>query len=89
MNNGSRYRQVLCVLMALLLLLILCAMGHDCHREHCPVCMLTASFRLTLGLVALVYHLFCPKFIHLFMDRGAETAGAEENLVALKVKLSD
>jgi glutamate synthase domain-containing protein 2 len=73
----------------LLLVMVFCAVGHDCHHEDCPVCLLTASFRLTLGLTALAIDMFCQCCWHLSEDVQQNAAGRGVTLVALKVKLSD
>lgn len=82
-------KRAFCVALALLLLLIFCAVGHDCHHDHCPVCMLTASFRLTLGLTALLFGLFCLQCIGLPLGMQNIAPGRGGTLVSLKVKLSD
>jgi hypothetical protein len=53
------------------------------------VCMLAASFRLTLGLVALAIGLFCLRCWHLMENVQRDAAGRGVTLVALKVKLSN
>jgi hypothetical protein len=50
---------------------------------------LAASFRLTLGLIALTLGLFCLRYAHLCVDTQRFVAGRGASLVALKVKLSD
>lgn len=82
-------KRAFCMVLALLLLLIFCAVGHDCHHEHCPVCMLTASFRLTLGLTALIFGLFCLQCIGFPVGTQNVALGRGGTLVSLKVKLSD
>lgn len=89
MNKRSWLNRGFCVALAVLMLLIFCAVGHDCHHDHCPVCLLTASFGLTLGLVALAFGLFCLRCWHLTADVQRTAAGRGDSLVALKVKLSD
>ncbi len=89
MNMHSWLKRGICVALAVLMLLIFCAVGHDCHHDHCPMCMLTASFRLTLGLAALAFGLFCLRCWHLMVDVQRIAAGRGSSLVALKVKLSD
>ena len=89
MNKRLWLKRAICVGLALFLLLIFCAVGHDCHRDHCPLCLLTASFRLTLGLSALVFGLVCLRYLFLFVGEQTVTVGRGGTLVALKVKLSD
>lgn len=89
MNERLWLKRALCVSLVVFLLLIFCAAGHDCHQDHCPMCMLTASFRLTLGLAALIFGLFCLRCWHLTVDAQRNAAGRGGTLVALKVKLSD
>ena len=82
-------KRVLCVVLVIFLLLIFCAVGHDCHQDDCPMCLLTASFRLTLGLIVLSFGLFCLRCWHLMENVQREAAGRGASLVALKVKLSN
>ena len=90
MKNGLWRNRGICLALAILLLLVFCTLGHDCHHEKCPICYLTASFRFTMALLALVSPLpllSCGAFAAGEMQ-GC-TAGKEHTLVALKVKLSD
>lgn len=89
MNRRSWRNRGLCVALAVFLLLVFCTAGHDCHHDDCPVCLLAASFRLTLGLIALTLGLFCLRYAHLCVDTQRFVAGRGASLVALKVKLSD
>ena len=90
MNIRRNSRQVFCLLLAVILLLIFCAVGHDCHHDQCPVCMLTASFKLTLGAFALMFaRSLLQQYIGIAEDMHQYTADKGGNLVALKVKLSD
>lgn len=89
MNMRFWLKRATCVALVIVLLLAFCAMGHDCHHEDCPVCLLTASFRLTLGLKALAIGLFCLRCWQGFADEQRHVAGREESLVALKVKLTN
>lgn len=82
-------KRALCVALVIFLLLIFCAVGHNCHHDDCPMCLLTASFRLTLGLVTLAMGLFCLRCWHLKENVQREAAGRGASLVALKVKLSN
>ena len=90
MNERLWLKRAICVGLVAFLLLIFCAVGHDCHHDDCPVCMLTASFRLTVGLMAIVFGLFCLQCgAGLPADTQLDATGREGTLVALKVKLSD
>lgn len=89
MNERLWLKRTICVGLVVFLLLIFCAVGHDCHHDDCPVCMLTASFRLTLGLVTLVFGLFCLRYLCLLIRTQTTAVGRGGTLVALKVKLSD
>lgn len=89
MNKRSWQRRAVCMVLVVLLLLVFCAVGHKCHHDDCPVCMLAASFRLTLGLATLVLGLFCLRCWQLIADAQHKAAGRGDTLVALKVKLSD
>lgn len=89
MDKRSWLKRAACVGLVLLLVMVFCAVGHDCHHDDCPVCLLTASFRLTLGLTVLVMGLFCLRCWHLLEDAQRNAAGRGVTLVALKVKLSD
>ena len=72
------------------LLLIFSSVSHSCDHSHCPVCMLTAAFRLGLGVMALALGLvFLPCFVHRLTDLCVKAKGGDSTLVALKVKLSD
>ena len=82
-------KRALCVALVIFLLLIFCAVGHDCHQDDCPMCLLTASFRLTLGLTALIFGLFCLRCSGAFLGMRPITPGRGGTLVSLKVKLSD
>ena len=83
-------KRAICVALAVFLLLIICSAGHSCHHDHCPVCMLTAAFRLGLGLMALALGLvFLPRFSRCLRDADPQAEGGKGTLVALKVKLSD
>lgn len=90
MNTRFNSRQVLCLLLIVILLLIFCAVGHDCHHDECPVCMLTAAFKLTLGIfmLTLAQSLY-QQYIGLAEDLYTYSADDAGNLVSLKVKLSD
>lgn len=79
----------LCVVLVIFLLLIFCAVGHDCHQDDCPMCLLTASFRLTLGLTALIFGLFCLRCSGILLGMRQTAPGRGGTLVSLKVKLSD
>lgn len=89
MNERLWLKRAMCVGLVVFLLLIFCAVGHDCHHDDCPVCLLTASFRLTLGLTALTFGLFCLQYLCLPIRTQIIAAGRGGTLVALKVKLSD
>ena len=89
MNKRSWQRRAVSMVLVVLLLLVFCAVGHKCHHDDCPVCMLVASFRLTLGLATLVLGLFCLRCWQLIADAQHKAAGRGDTLVALKVKLSD
>ena len=89
MNMRIWLKRALCIGMVIFLLLIFCVAGHDCHHDGCPVCMRAASFRLTLGLVALAIGLFCLRCWHLMENVQRDAAGRGASLVALKVKLSN
>lgn len=90
MNRRLWCKRAICVALAVFLLLIFCSVGHSCHHDHCPVCMLTAAFRLGLGVLCLTLGIVClPPLAYRFTDvHGPKTAGFC-SLVALKVKLSD
>ena len=79
----------LCVVLVIFLLLIFCAVGHDCHHDDCPMCLLTASFRLTLGLLVLSFGLFCLRCSGILLGMRQTAPGRGGTLVSLKVKLSD
>ena len=90
MNEHSWKKRAICIGLVVFLLLIFCAVGHDCHHDQCPVCMLTASFKLTLGALALMFaRSLLQQFIGVAEDMHQYTADKGGNLVALKVKLSD
>ena len=89
MKKCSWLKRALGVALVVFLLLIFCAVGHDCHHDQCPVCMLTASFGLTLGLMAFVFGLFCLRYLCLTARAQTVVVGRGGTLVALKVKLSD
>ena len=89
MNKRAWQRRAVSMVLVVLLLLVFCAVGHKCHHDDCPVCMLAASFRLTLGLATLVLGLFCLRCWQLIADAQHKAAGRGDTLVALKVKLSD
>ena len=90
MNGRVWRKQAICVALVVFLLLIFCLVGHSCDHSHCPVCMLTAAFRLGLGLMALALGLvFLPCFTHRLRDLCVKAKGGACTLVALKVKLSD
>lgn len=83
-------KRAICVALAVFLLLIICSAGHSCHHDHCPVCVLTAAFRLSLGLAALAPGIvLLPGCVRCFTNLCAKAKGGASNLVALKVKLSD
>lgn len=90
MNKRSWLKRTICAALVVCLLLIFCAVGHKCHHDQCPVCMLTASFGLAWGLLALAVGL---SFLLLAFRIPEKTqpcgTGREGTLVALKVKLSD
>ena len=90
MNRRLWCKRAICVALAVFLLLIFCSVGHSCHHDHCPVCMLTAAFRLGLGVLCLALGIVClPPLAYRFTDvYGPKTAGFC-SLVAMKVKLSD
>ena len=90
MNIQLNSKQAFCLVLAVMLLLIFCAAGHACHHDQCPVCMLTASFKLTLGTFALMFaRSLLQQYIGFAEDMYQYTADKGGNLVALKVKLSD
>ena len=90
MDKRFWQKRALCMMLIVFLLLIFCSVGHSCHREDCPVCLLTATFKLSLGLYTLALGLvFMPRFARYFGKTNAIIACGEETLVALKVKLSD
>ena len=89
MNMRIWLTRVTCLGLVIVLLLAFSVMGHCCHHDDCPVCMLAASFRLTLGLVALAIGLFCLRCWHLMENVQRDAAGRGASLVALKVKLSN
>lgn len=90
MNRRVWRKRAICVALVVFLLLIFCAATHSCDHSHCPVCMLTAAFRLSLGLMALALGLvFLPCFAHRLTDLCVKAKGGDSTLVALKVKLSD
>ena len=89
MNKRSWQRRAVSMVLVVLLLLVFCAVGHKCHHDDCPVCMLAASFRLTLGLATLVLGPFRLRCWQLIADVQHKAAGRGDTLVALKVKLSD
>ena len=89
MNKRHWLKRVFCIALVALLLLVFCAVGHKCHHDDCPVCLLAASFRLTLGLVTLACGLSCLRCWHLIADVQRKAASRGGTLVALKVKLSD
>lgn len=82
-------KRALCVALVIFLMLIFCAVGHDCHQDDCPMCLLTASFRLTLGLTALIFGLFCLRCSGILLGMRQTAPGRGGTLVSLKVKLSD
>ena len=90
MNGRVWRKQAICVALVVFLLLIFCLVGHSCDHSHCPVCMLTAAFRLGLGVLFLTLGIVClPPLAYRFTDvYGPKTAGFC-SLVAMKVKLSD
>ena len=90
MNRCVWQRRAVCICLAVFLLLIFCAVGHSCDHSHCPVCMLTAAFRLGLGVLCLAPGIVClPPLAYRFTDAyGPKTAGFC-SLVSMKVKLSD
>ena len=90
MNKRIWLNRVICMALAVLLLLVLCVAGHDCHRDECPVCLLTASFKLTLGLVACMFALSPVQQYIGFAEYDKQyVADKGSSLVTLKVKLSD
>ena len=89
MKKGFWLKRVCCLILAMLMLFVFCAMGHDCHQDHCPVCLLTASFGRTWSLIVIVFGLFCLRCWCWILDSQYAVAGGTDSLVALKVKLSD
>lgn len=90
MNRRVWQKRAVCVALVVFLLLIFCAVWHSCDHSHCPVCMLTAAFRMGLGLAALALGLrFLPRFSRCLRDVDPRMEGREGTLVTLKVKLSD
>ncbi len=89
MNERLWLKRAICVCLVVFLLLVFCAVGHDCHHDDCPVCLLTASFRLTFGLAALIFGLFCLQCTGIPAGVQAAASGRGGTLVSLKVKLSD
>lgn len=90
MNRRLWQKRAMCVALVVFLLLIFCSVSHSCDHSHCLVCMLTAAFRLSLGLAALALgFVFSPGFVHHLAGLCAKAKGGECTLVALKVKLSD
>ena len=89
MNMRLWLRRATCVALVIVFLLAFCVMGHDCHHDDCPVCLLTASFRLTFGLAALIFGLFCLQCTGIPAGVQAAASGRGGTLVSLKVKLSD
>ena len=90
MDKRFWQKRVFCMMLIVFLLLIFCSVGHSCHREDCPVCLLTATFKLSPGLCALTLGLvLLPRFLCHFGRANILIACGEETLVALKVKLSD
>ena len=89
MNKTRWLKRISCVALVVFLLLIFCAAGHECHHDSCSVCLLAASFRLTLGSAALA--LVSPGLTCVRLLAGVPSAavGRGNSLVALKVKLSD
>ena len=90
MNQCSWLKRAMCVCLVACLLLIFGAVGHECRHDQCPVCMLTASFRLTWGLLALAVGLSFLLLAFHFSEKLQPCATEREGTpVALKVKLSD
>lgn len=90
MNRHFLLKRAVCIGLVVLLLLIFCGSGHSCHHPECPVCLLTAAFRLSVGLAALALgFVFSPGFGHHVLGICAKAKGGASSLVALKVKLSD
>ena len=89
MNERDWLKRSGCILLVALLLLIFCAVGHDCHHEQCPVCLLSASFRMTMGLLILAFGWLFVQCRHVLVDAPCAATGIGASLVALKVKLSD
>lgn len=89
MNKTRWLKRISCVALVIFLLLIFCAVGHECHHDSCPVCLLAASFRLTLGSAVLALVPPCLTCVCLWASAQSAAAGRGVSLVALKVKLSD
>ena len=90
MNQCHWMKRTFCVALVVLLLLSFCALDHNCHRDHCPVCLLAAAFRLTLSLIFPVFGLsFLLQSAHFSAAHQVGATDQEGTLVALKVKLSD
>jgi len=90
MNKCFWLRRAVCICLVAFLLLIFFGAGHNCHHPECPVCRLTAAFRLSLGLVVLALGIVClPGLAHRILDVCVKATGGDCTLVALKVKLSD
>ncbi len=85
--------RAICLMLSLVLLLIFCSVGHECHGEamdeHCPVCLILSAWKLALpGLLALAGAV-CLCFTALRIARQEADREEKATLVALKVKLSN
>lgn len=90
MNKRYWLKRAFCMALVVLLLLIFCAVGHRCHHDRCPVCMLTASFGLTWGLLSLTAGLsFLLVAFRIPEQLQPDATKRESTPVALKVKISD
>ena len=90
MNKRDWLKRAFCVALVVLLLFAFCAVGHKCHHDHCPVCLLAASFRLSWGLLALAVGLSFLLLVFRLPEKPQPCATQREGTpVALKVKLSD
>lgn len=90
MKISPALRRTAGLLLVVFLLLIFCGSGHSCHHPECPVCLLTAAFRLSMGLAALALgFVFSPGLGRRILEVCAKAKGGASSLVALKVKLSD
>ena len=95
--TGKKKAAALAVLLALVLLLsavfIVLEAGHDCHGEHCAICVMLRHCEQLLGqaallLVGLMAALSAPAAARLAL-RGESADRARPTLVSWRVKLSD